>query len=261
MPWKMKDKYIECDAAGNPVWVGDDGVEAAINGGEVLTKIGTLNTEAANNRRAKEKAERDLAKFADIDPDKAREALDKVTQIDQGKLIDAGKVEEVKAQIKASLQAQIDAANKTNETLSASLKKEKLTNAFTNSEWVKNNLVIPTDIAMTYFGGNLDLDGDRIVSKDANGNPILSKKSGNVGNPADFDELISGFVEAYPHKSAILKGNNHSGTGNQGGGGSDGRKRTVTRSEERKMSAQERQTLFADIKAGNAQLVADGAAA
>lgn len=254
MPWKMKaDKSLDIDAAGNPVWIGDDGKEAPINGGDVLGTITRLNGEAAANRKAKEKAESDLTKFANIDPDKAREALDKLALIDQNKLIDAGKVEEVKAQIKQSFQTQIEQANKQNAELLAGLKEEKLTNAFNNSEFVKNNLIIPPDIARVYFGNNLDIDGDRIIAKDANGNAILSKKK--AGEVAGFDELIQDFVEQYPHKTAILKGGNHNGTGSGGGGGADGRKRTVTRAEEAKMTITDRQALMKDIKEGKAELV------
>ncbi|MCP6457108.1 hypothetical protein NL495_28670, partial [Klebsiella pneumoniae] len=78
---------------------------------QAVGKISSLNGEAKSHREAKEAAEASLAKFAKIgDPAKALEALDMMTKIDQKKLIDAGAVDQVKADITKSFQAQLDEA-------------------------------------------------------------------------------------------------------------------------------------------------------
>lgn len=90
--------YAEIDASGLPVYVHDDGQEVGFDAVQAVGKISSLNGEAKSHREAKEAAEAGLAKFAKIgDPAKALEALEMMTKIDQKKLIDAGAVDQVKA--------------------------------------------------------------------------------------------------------------------------------------------------------------------
>lgn len=93
-------QYAEIDTAGLPVYVHDDGKEIGFDAPLAIKKITELNGEAKNHRLAKEAAEEKLAKFAAIeDPKKAIEALEMLSKIDQKKLIDAGQVDQVKAEI------------------------------------------------------------------------------------------------------------------------------------------------------------------
>ena len=93
--------YAEVDANGLPVYVHDDGKEIGFDAAQAVGKISSLNGEAKSHREAKEAAEANLAKFSGItDPTKALEALEMMTKIDQKKLIDAGAVDQVKAEIR-----------------------------------------------------------------------------------------------------------------------------------------------------------------
>jgi hypothetical protein len=114
-----KTMKLKLDANGNvvvengmPVYVHDDGKEIPFDAVAAMTKITSLNGEAKTHREAKEAAEASLAKFAGItDPAKALEALEMMTKIDQKKLIDAGAVDQVKAEITKVFQQQLDEAN------------------------------------------------------------------------------------------------------------------------------------------------------
>lgn len=114
--------YAEVDASGLPVYVHDDGKEIGFDAAQAVGKISALNGEAKSHREAKEAVEANLAKFSGIaDPAKALEALEMMTKIDQKKLIDAGAVDQVKAEITKSFQAQLDEANGRSKTLESQL--------------------------------------------------------------------------------------------------------------------------------------------
>lgn len=117
--------YAEVDSSGLPVYVHDDGQEVGFDAVQAVGKISSLNGEAKSHREAKEAAEASLAKFAKIgDPAKALEALEMMTKIDQKKLIDAGAVDQVKADITKSFQAQLDEATQRATTLEGQLYQE-----------------------------------------------------------------------------------------------------------------------------------------
>ena len=84
---------------GKPVYVGDDGKEIVFDAGEALSKISSLNAEAKTHREAKEQALNQLKDFEGLDAAKAREAIQKLGDIDSKKLIDAGEVDKVRQQL------------------------------------------------------------------------------------------------------------------------------------------------------------------
>ena len=84
---------------GKPVYVHDDGKEVPFDAEQAVTKIASLNAEAKQHREAKEAAEAKLKAFDGVDVDKAKQALETVANLDAKKLIDAGEVEKVKAEM------------------------------------------------------------------------------------------------------------------------------------------------------------------
>ena len=100
-------KLIVTDDAGLPLVVNDDGNEVPLDGIHLLDKIPVLQAEAKKHREAKEAAETALKSYEGLDPEKAREAVRKISDIDLTKLIDKGKVEEVRAEVKASYEAKL----------------------------------------------------------------------------------------------------------------------------------------------------------
>lgn len=247
MPWKKKNEQFEIDANGNPIWIDDKdpAKEISVDGG----KIPSLMSEAARNRQRAEAAEAAAAVFEGLDVGEARTAIDTLKKIDQKKLIDAGKVDEVRAEITATYQRQVEENQKKYETLQQNYNGEKLRNAFANSAW-KEKLHIPEDIAFDYFSKNFSVDDkNRIVGK-LNGQEIPSSKT--FGQPADFDEALGAIIEAYPHRDKILIGANHGGSGSNGNAGFDGSKRTATRAEEATWNPDQRKAFSKDVAEGKA---------
>jgi hypothetical protein len=225
----MKLKTIEKDGAtyaevkdGRPVYVNDDGVEAAIDLPGTAATISRLNGEAKTHREAKEAALEKLKAFEGIDPTAARDALDKIANIDAKKLIDSGEVEKVKEGISRALEAKAAEAQKAFEAqlsaerakvakLEGALHSEKIGGAFSRSEFIKNKLIIPPDLAQARFGQNYKLEEGTVVAYDDFGKMIYS--ASRPGEPADFEESIAFLVNNYPQKDHILKGSGAAGTG------------------------------------------------
>ena len=205
-------QYAEVDAAGLPVYVHNDGKEIGFDALQATNKITELNGEAKKHRLAKEAAEDKLEKFAGIDdPQKALEALEIITKIDQKKLIDAGQVDQVKAEITKNFQQQLDEAKQHANTLEKQLYDSMIGGSFSGSKYIAENIAIPADLLQARFGQAFKVEEGKIVAYDASGNKIYSRTK--PGELAQFDEALEHLVENYPQKDYILKP-----SGNNGGG-------------------------------------------
>lgn len=201
---------------GKPLYVHDDGKEVAFDAPGTVATISRLNGEAKGHREAKEAAEAKLKAFEGIeDGEAARKALETIKNIDEGKLIAAGKVEEIKAAAKKAAEEQVAAANKAHaeelattrkerDTLQGQLYDEKIGGSFSRSKFIADKVAIPADLLQAQFGQRFKVEDGRIVAYDQAGNKIFSRvKPGDV---ADFDEALEVLVDAYPHRDSILKG-------------------------------------------------------
>lgn len=196
--------YAEVDSSGLPVYVHDDGQEVGFDAVQAVGKISSLNGEAKSHREAKEAAEAGLAKYAKIgDPAKALEALEMMTKIDQKKLIDAGAVDQVKADITKSFQAQLDEATQRATTLEGQLYQEMIGGRFSGSKFIADKVAIPADMLQARFGQSFKVEDGKVVAYDGSGNKIYSRSK--PGELAAFDEALEFLVEQYPQKDHILK--------------------------------------------------------
>ncbi|WP_315969328.1 DUF6651 domain-containing protein, partial [Klebsiella pneumoniae] len=92
------------------------------------------------------------------DPAKALEALDMMTKIDQKKLIDAGAVDQVKADITKSFQAQLDEATQRATTLEGQLYQEMIGGRFSGSKFIADKVAIPADMLQARFGQSFKVE-------------------------------------------------------------------------------------------------------
>ncbi|EMO9462461.1 DUF6651 domain-containing protein [Raoultella ornithinolytica] len=202
--------YAEVDANGLPVYVHDDGKEIGFDAPQAMSTISARNSEAKSQREAKETAEAALAKFSGItDPVKALEALEMMTKIDQKKLIDAGAVDQVKAEITQSFQAKLDEAGKRNTALEGQLYDAMIGGNFSGSKFIADKIAIPSDMLQARFGQSFKVEEGKVVAYDGSGNKIYSRSK--PGEIAGFDEALEFLVENYPQKDHILKASGNSG--------------------------------------------------
>ena len=218
---------------GRPVYVHADGKEIPFDAEGTVATISRLNGEAKAHREAKEGALASLKTFEGIDPEKARQALETVANLDAKKLIDAGEVERVKAEATKAFDEKLKGIEekykpviRERDSLRDALHGEKVGNAFARSKFIADKLAIPADLVQAAFGQAFKVEGDGIIATDRNGNKLMSRAK--PGEIAGFEEALEILVDAYPGKDSILKGSGASGGGANGGGGSGGGK-TKTR--------------------------------
>lgn len=248
---------------GKPVYIHDDGKEVAFDAPAAVSKIASLNSEAKGHRERAEGAESKLKVFDGIeDAEGARKALETLKNIDEGKLIAAGKVEEIKAAAAKAAQEQVAAANKAHaeelartksdlEKTTAMLYAEKIGGSFNRSKFIADRSAIPADLMQARFGAQFKVEDGKIIAYDNAGNKIFSRSK--PGEVAEFDEALETLVDQYPYRDQILKGSGASGMGAQGGAqgvGSGGRK-TITRADFAKLSPADQ------MKAGREMAITD----
>ena len=216
MKLKLDDQGHAVLQDGKPVYVKDDGTEVAFDALGTTQTITRLNAEAKSHRERAETAEKSLKGFEGIaDPAKALEALQLVANLDAKKLVDAGEIDKVKAEIGKAFQMQLDTANGQAAKLEQQLYAEMIGGSFARSKFALDKLAIPPDLVQAYFGKAFGIEEGKVVAKDANGNKLYS--AANPGELAGFDEALEMLVNQYPGKAHILKGTGASGGGAAGG--------------------------------------------
>jgi hypothetical protein len=203
MPWKTDDNGALVLTDGNPTWVWTDGKETSYNPETTQKKVTELNSENSQLSLEAKKAKEAMAAFEGLDPDKARKALDTVANLDAKKLVDAGEVEKLKAQLAEDANAKLSEKDKRIEELSGTLNAEMIGGRFSRSKYVTEKLAIPADIAQRFFGDHFRIEDGKVVAYHPNGNPVTSREK--IGEPAEFDEALEALIDAYPNKDQILK--------------------------------------------------------
>lgn len=237
----MKLKTIEVNGVtyaelqdGKPVYVHDDGKEVAFDAPAAVSKISALNKEAQGHREAKEAAEAKAKAFDGIeDAEAARKALETIKNIDEGKLIAAGKVEEIKSAAAKAAQDQVAAASKAHAEELARTQQELeqrdqaihgllIGGSFKGSKLISEKFAIPADLVEARFGQQFKIEDGKVVAYDTAGNKIFSRS--RPGEVADFEEALETIVDQYPYRDNILKGSGANGGGAPAGGGGGSKK-------------------------------------
>lgn len=233
----MKLKTVEIEGKtyaevqeGKPVFIGDDGKEIAFDAPHTVSTINRLNGEAKGHRERAEKAEGSLKAFEGItDPAAAKKALETIQNLDQSKLVDAGKVEEIKAAAIKAVEDQYKPVIEERDSLKSLLDKEIRGGSFARSKFAEEKVAVPRHMLERTYGDNFKVEDGKLVPYDANGNKIFSRAK--PGEIADFDEALELLIAADPYKDHILKGDVKGGGGAGQGGQGAGGKRTLTRAE------------------------------
>lgn len=216
---------------GKPVYVYEDGKEVAFDASNTLETIKRLNREAQGHREAKEELEGKLKAFGDLDPNKANEALKTLQNLDSKKLVDAGEIERLKAELgesyKNSYEPQINEWKSKAEQATQALQKELIGGGFARSKFIQEKISVPVDMVQATFGNNFKIEDGRPVAYDHNGQKIYSRS--NPSELANFDEALETLVGGYQYRDSILKGNQSQGGGYQGGNGGQGGQKTMSR--------------------------------
>lgn len=221
MKLKLDEKGSVVLQDGNPVYIHDDGTEAAFDAKAAHVKIATLTREAAERRTKLQEAEAKLQAFAGIDnPEEALRAMQFAASMDGKKIMDDEAVQKLVQSAIKPLQEKLAASEKALQDKEGHIYKLEVSNKFQSSPFVKDKLIVPPDMLEATFGKNFKIEGGKVIATDATGNQIFSKV--RAGEPADFDEAIQTLVDSHPMKDHLYRSSGASGAGSQGsnGGGS-----------------------------------------
>lgn len=202
------------DAAISVLYIEKDGkYRLDIEGGFKTTEEVTGLTTALNKERdARSKLEKQVKKFEGIEnPEDALKAIETLKNLDQKKLIDAGEVEKVKAEVTKAMQSKIDELQSIVAEKDVILTKELIGGRFARSKFIADKMAIPHDLVEARFGQNFKIENGKVVAYDQHGNQIYSHD--RPGELADFEEALNVMVEQYPYKDSILKGSSATGGG------------------------------------------------
>ncbi|MGA0564163.1 DUF6651 domain-containing protein [Ancylobacter sp. VNQ12] len=220
---------------GKPLYV-QDGKEVAFDAAATVSTINRITEESKGYKTRAQTAEDKLKAFDGIaDPKAAKDALAKVANYGDKELVEAGKVEEIKAAAIKAVEDRYAPIVQENEALKGALHGEKIGGAFARSKFIADKIAVPADIIESRFGKNFKLEDGQVVAYDHSGNKLYSKAK--PGNPAEFDEALELLVDAYPYKDSILKGTGNSGTGKQPNAAGGNGTKTMPRSEFDKLPA------------------------
>lgn len=242
---------------GKPVYVHDDGKEIAFDAAASVATIERITNESKGYKTRAQDAETKVKAFEGIDDaDAARKALETIKNIDQGQLIAAGKVEELKAGITKAAEEKIAAATKASndalaaekeraDKLDAALSAEMIGGRFSRSKFISDKAAIPADMMQARFGQAFRIEEGKVVAYDQSGNKIYSRAK--PGDVADFDEAMEILVDSYAYKDHILKGTGGGGSGKDAGRGMGaGGDKTMSRAEFEKLPHADRAAKMKD---------------
>jgi hypothetical protein len=74
---------------------------------------------------------------------------------------------------------------------------------FETSQFVKERLTVPVDVALAAFGPSFKVEDGKFVAHDGQGMMLYSYT--RPGEAADFDEAMERLVSQYPEKEKILR--------------------------------------------------------
>lgn len=210
----------------------------------LYNKVGDLNSEAARYRKQRNEAREQAQQYSELfkgvdDPkawfNEAKKALETVKNYKDKELVDAGKVEQIKQEVIAAKDSEIDQLKSSfnsnikelNDQLIDSqgkIRQLMVSNRFAQSPMFVGTdtkpakTLLPPDVAESYFGRQIAVEESggelQLVCYDSKGNQIYSRK--NPGELADFEEGISRIVDEYPQRDMIMRGNT-GGSGGEGG--------------------------------------------
>ena len=240
MKLKLDDQNHAVLQDGKPVYIHADGKEVAFDAAQAFGKIGQLTGENTDYKKRFLEAEALNKTFEGLsDPQAAIKALETIKNIDEGKLVAAGKVEEIKFAAAKAAQEQVAAANKTmaeelakakqrGDNYERDLYTEKIGGSFMNSEFIAKRIDMLPDFVQAKFGSSFKVEDGKTVAYDASGNKIFSRT--RPGEIADFDEALATLVDQHPQRDRILKGSGATGSGSSSSTGVNGSK-TISRAQ------------------------------
>ena len=217
MKLKLDEKGAAVLQDGLPVWTTDDGKEVAYDVPQLVANASRYMGEMEGLRKENAALAEKLKQYDGLEPDKARAALEIAANLDAGKLLDLGKVEELKAQLARSWEGKVAEQDKAIAAIRAdseaklkakddAIRRLMVRSIFDSSQFLKDRTFLTPDIAFDSFGKYFEVkeqNGELKLEAMFNGQPIYSKRK--PGTVAESEEVLETLIDNYPLKDRILR--------------------------------------------------------
>lgn len=175
---------------------------------------------------AKNALEAKLKDFDGIDPVEVRKLLQERKEAEVKELEAKGNWDKLKAQMAEAHKAQMaEVQTKAQQLEQDSAKKDAIISeltvgqAFANSPFIKNELVITANITRSAYGTYFGYEDGKVVGYDKpagrEGRTVLVDA---VGEPLNFEEALKKIIDADPEKDSILRSKMKGGAGSKSSG-------------------------------------------
>lgn len=227
---------------GMPVYVGDDGTETTFDLPKLLSTAHATREERDRIEREAKALRESMKQFGSTE-EEIKAAIEKLRiarNLDDKKLVDAGKVEELVSQrlkeATTAWESEKSALAKEKDEARATVRRLLISSKIAGSSVLSDYLPTP-DLIELALGEHFDVDGDRVV---AYRDPKTKERIYSAKDPgqlADVDEALAILLKAHPNHDKWKKSANASGSGAPGAPGGGGAARTITRDEARNPAA------------------------
>ena len=210
------------EKTGNPLVYDKDVDEKAekpfaLDGIDLYSKVRALNAESTKNKLKAKDFEAKLEAYKDIDPVKAREAIEKLEGLKAGDLTKAEEVEKLKKEITTAYEAKMADIQKAYETKVSDLGNElsqkdqkiydlAISDRFSRSKYFsggeKSLSWMTPSMAKSYLGKYFKVEDGKVVGY-FEGNKIMSRA--NPVQLADFEEALDIIIANHPEKDSMLR--------------------------------------------------------
>lgn len=229
---------------GQPVYKFPDGSEKPVDVNGLYGTLTRANGEAKDRRLENEKLKEQLAVLEGIENpaefvEKAKKAIETIENLEGNRLIEANKVDELKAQIAQTYEKKfadtrkqyddmIAKSNATIEKKDLQIRQAIIQGAFDRSDFLRNKTTLASDIAFSFFGKNFRIEEQKdgtigMKAFHSNGDPIYSVE--NPGSDPSFEEALAILVDSHPQKERFMRDPaTGAGVDTAGGGGNKGAK-------------------------------------
>lgn len=175
-----------------------------------LMKVKDKNKSLVADNAAKEEA---LKKFEGIDPEKARKALKDAEEAERTAAEKSGDFERVKAMMVEAHRKDLEARDARIQELEAALTTknkvvDELTvgNAFANSAFINEKLVLSPSKTRQIYGGHFDIEDGKLVAFDKPaGAKDRTKLVDGAGDTLSFEAALQKLVETDPDRERIVR--------------------------------------------------------
>lgn len=198
---------------GLPVWTDDDGNDHTFDVPQLVHDLQQLADQRDQHQHQLNHLQQQLDAYDGIRPEDAHAARQKLHDLRDKHLIDAGEVDQVRQHVQQQYEAKLDDAQQSLQQRDDQIRQLLLRHAFDASPFLRDHTLLVPDMAYAYFGDHFtveDRDGKPTPVARLDGKPILSpNRPGQLATP---EEALRTIIHSHPERDRMLTAGHPGGT-------------------------------------------------